>query len=286
MADEAGFNKIKNRLEDKMPTVDESIQDVGDSTWEYTKEHYLWHFIAVVSLSLGATMFFIYFAGKYSIELHEVMFSPLFLPFLFYGWIKRKVHRAFMKQFARANHFRYKRRMDYSKEKGLLFNKGRNRKAFNLVEGEFEGLPLRLFNYKYTVGHGDTKRTYKHTVFSAEFNTQLPHMYLDSEKNSRKINPKDLKYTPLEAKEFNDRYSLYITEGQHITALRIFEPDFMAELIDLPEHFDIEFIDNLIYISEDKLIQKKKKLREMFKIANDLFNNLAEEVEAIKVNNK
>tara|TARA_Y100000310_G_scaffold343382_1_gene450752 strand:- start:1737 stop:2567 length:831 start_codon:yes stop_codon:yes gene_type:complete len=262
------------------------IESVSASTWQYIKKHYLKRTIFVIAGAVILTAAFIYGSILNYFDFRIAVIPPIIL-IVAYGLIQNKIHRIFMQQFAGANGFTYKKTIPWQDETGAIFRRGNSKKIYNVVEGNFERHALRLFNYRYTIRQGKHSTTYHFTIFSTKLSKHLPNMYLDAHgKRDRKAPywaKKNLKYLSLEANEFNDNYSLYITEGQHVPALQIFTPDIMAELIDLTEYFDIEFINDTLYIYEEGAITTKRKLEEMHKIAKHLTENVAYIVDRMSV---
>ncbi|KKU86346.1 MAG: hypothetical protein A2667_00130 [Candidatus Wildermuthbacteria bacterium RIFCSPHIGHO2_01_FULL_47_27] len=281
----SGFEDVVSINPDKLPAIAESIEDVIPTTNQYILKHYFWQAVLLTLVSLVLTIFLLNFAGK---ELGELTLLPLAVPFIAYGWCRDRIQGVFMQQFACANGFNYQRHGPHQiSEEGSIFNRGRAQKIFNIVDGTFLHYPLRLFNYRHTIGSGRQNKTFQYTVFELVFAANLPKIYLDAHKSStEKVSGWRIagaKRIELESNDFNKQFSLWIEEGRHIEALQIFAPDFMDELLHLPGKFDLEIIGNQIYIYDDGIIRTKARLREMFQLAKHLMENLGYVLEQMRV---
>lgn len=204
-----------------------------------------------------------------------------------------------MRQFAESNDFLFSPKGYYNNEIGTLFKnakiiEAKEKRAFNTITGNFNGRTWRLFNFSYRVYDNNFNSGYSahikkqdmmvnHTVFDLEFNADLPRLYLDAQKNNKKM-VDGLSRLTLEANEFNSAFNLYITPGEQVAALQIFTPDLMQELLDMPIKFDIEFIKHQIYIYAFGIVRAEGRLEGMLKLAQHLMDNVAKEIERMKKN--
>ena len=148
----------------------------------------------------------------------------------------------------------------------------------NIVEGLWGGHPIRLYNYQYSIKQGKNESTYAYTIFRTTLDKQMPRIYLDAHgKGNWKAAGwlrEGLRRISLESNDFEKIYGLYMQEGGHIPTLQIFTPDLMEKFIHLPKHFDVEIVDNNLYIYKEKYIGKKKDLEEMYGVAKILIENI------------
>ncbi len=101
-----------------------------------------------------------------------------------------------------------------------LFTKGHSKKAYNIIEGNAQGIQYSIFDYKYTVGAGKSSQTPTQTVFSAKKeNLKLPKFSMTPEYFYHKIGDllgsKDIDFAdkPIFSKK-------YILKGDDETTIR------------------------------------------------------------------
>lgn len=187
-----------------------------------------------------------------------------------------------MKQFALQNGFKFFDNGPFDSEIGVLFKRGSERKLYNLVVGNLDNYPIRLFNYSYSIKSGKRRDKFIYTVFDLEFNSELPRMYLDAHKDVVGDFINGLKPLILEANEFKQVYSLYITPGSQIDALQVFSPDLMSELLNFKYKFDLELVGHQIYVYANCQLADKEPLEAMFNFAKHIVKNLSYEIERMK----
>ncbi len=267
---------MHNSIEEALRGV-QVIDDVSVTTKDILWKQCRRQTIGVIALSVALAVadFFIFNAGGILI----FFILPLCI---WYGYgIQTIVHRQFMQQFANANGFIFSNAGTIKGEVGALFSIGRDRSISNIISGSFKDRPLRLFNYQYTTGSGKSSNVHYLTVFDLEFKTTLSRMYLDARQDGEFI-ADSVQKIELESNEFREHFSLYITPGKQIEALQVFTPDLMAELIDLPNKYDIELVGNQIYIYADGTIQTKTGLKNLYTVAQHVITNVGLVAERIK----
>lgn len=283
------FGGIDESDINKLPVINESIEDVTATTHQYILQHYLWQTVLLIAGSIALTALLIRFVGG---ALEEYTLLPLAAPFAAYGWLRDKVQGVFMRQFAHANAFRYQRHAPHQiSEEGSIFNQPglcKNKKMYNVVEGLFLKYPLRLFNYQYTIGSGRNIQTLKYTVLKLVLAANLPRIYLDtgswaSGERAPGWATQNLKRITTESNDFNKHFSLWAEEGHHLEALQIFTPDLMDELLRLPGKFDLEIIGSQVYIYDGGIIKTKRRLLEMFRLAKHLIENAGHVLERMRI---
>ena len=62
-----------------------------------------------------------------------------------------------------------------------LFSQGHSRRAYNIMDGNYKGRPLRCFDYKYTVGSGKDSHTYYLTCAMLEAPIPFPSLTIRPE---------------------------------------------------------------------------------------------------------
>lgn len=106
-----------------------------------------------------------------------------------------------------------------------LLKKGHSRRAYNVLEGKWDGVKWVVFDYNYTEGSGKNSRTYRQTVAYADVErVKLPRFYLAPETFFHKIGQvfglKDIDF------ERNPEFSKeYLLRGSDEEAVRkLFNP--------------------------------------------------------------
>ena len=130
--------------------INETIEDVSATTREYIRDHYAWHAVFLVFLlTIWDTLAFLMLA----LDDFRLYLYPWTFLFVGYLWVKEKVQRVFMQQFAAVNGFTYKPHGAIVESDALLFRQGRKRKIYNVVLGVWGKYPLRIFRVMYRNCH-------------------------------------------------------------------------------------------------------------------------------------
>ncbi len=267
---------------EEMQRGDAEIESVSASTWKYiAQERRILSFVLLVA-AIGATIVLIYVSTRIE-DMEGLPFLPVIILFTLYGMVYAKMHGKFMEQFAKANGFIYWRGGSAEEEEGIIFQRGHGKRVSHLVEGVWESNPVRLCNYEYSVKQGKNETRYRYTIFRTILGKSMPRIFLDAHgKGNWKTEwwiKSGLKKISLESNDFEKIYDLYITEGEHIPALQIFAPDLMEKLIHLRKHFDVEIVDDKLYIYKGGYVGKKKDLEEMYGVAKIVIENIRNVVE-------
>jgi hypothetical protein len=259
--------------------MQEIIDDVGETTWQRIKTTKRRSFFKLLAFSVVWYAVFgllTYFFTDIVIELGKISAFMAIVPIVSFGiWyndIKSKVADDFMKQFAAANMYHYEEYTKATNLAGSLFTIGHSKEAEDEVSGKYLDQPIRLFTYHYTMGSGKSAHTYNYMVFELTFDTHLPRMLLRSRKQSFTFDhPNEVR---LEG-NFSDYYEFGVDAQYEIEGLQVFTPDFMAYLLDLPNRFSLELIDNKLFIYSDKVITKRNELHYFYDVAKQVTERLA-----------
>jgi hypothetical protein len=256
------------------------IQDVSASTWQLIRARYKWQAISTAIFTLILSVGLCWLMN----DIRPIALA-LFVPFMTFSYLRQKVQGQFMQQFAKAKGLTYNPEGDFSTEIGSLFKRGDSRRLYNEISGSYKGYPLRLFNYTYGQGSGKSRQVFFYTVFDLEFSMDLPRLYLDAaiQQFWRDALVGSLDPLPLSSVEFEKKFKLYITRGSQITALQIFTPDLMAELLDLRAKFDIEIVGRQIYLYYPWPIDNVAALNDLYRAAELVITNLGAVAEKIRV---
>lgn len=134
---------------------------------------------------------------------------------------------------------------------GMIFDEGHSRVV---KEGLVLPAGAELGNYEYVTGSGKNRSTHTYGYVKIPLKRNLPHMVLDGKANnlfgivtglsdsfdrSQKLS--------LEG-DFDKYFTLYAPKEYERDALYVFTPDVMQTLIDEGRHYDMEIVDNELFI--------------------------------------
>ncbi len=106
-----------------------------------------------------------------------------------------------------------------------ITRRGHSKKRYNNFEGRAIGFDLSVFDYRFTVGHGKNRRTYKITIAMTEVN--LPVFQLSKEglmqKLADKFTNKDIDFEDFP--DFSDRFVLHGDSEEEVR--RVFTPEIL-----------------------------------------------------------
>ena len=160
-------------------------------------------------------------------------------------------------RFARANGFVFSPSSPNPAYPGAIFSIGSSRTAvehLRTADGRF----LDFGNYRYTTGSGKNRRTHTWGFLAIQLDRRLPHMVLDAKANNGLLGGTNLPATfdknqilSLEG-DFDEHFTLYCPVQYERDALYVFTPDLMALLIDHAAPFDVEIVDDWMFVYSAK----------------------------------
>lgn len=158
-----------------------------------------------------------------------------------------------MHRFAEANGFVYETASPAPSYPGAIFGHGRSRQVsdhFRTREGRF----VDFGNYQYVTGSGRNSTTHRWGFLALHLDRALPHILLDSRANNGMFGSSNLPSTfhrnqvlSLEG-DFDRYFTLYCPQQYERDALYVFTPDLMALLIDEAAPFDVEIVDQWLFV--------------------------------------
>lgn len=139
---------------------------------------------------------------------------------------------------------------------GMIFGIGTSRSAYDSVRAN-SGRALDIANYRYTVKQGKNSTTYRWGYVALRLDRRLPHMVLDATSNNllfgSNLPSRFGKDAALSLEGDFDRYfTLYCPPEYGRDALYVFTPDLMALLIDESSAFDVEIVDDWMFVYSTK----------------------------------
>lgn len=162
-----------------------------------------------------------------------------------------------MDRFARANGFAFSPATPNPSYPGSIFALGSDRKSLEHFRTE-DGRFLDFGNYQYTTGSGKNRSTRTWGFLAFKLDRRLPQMVLDSRSNNGLFGGSNLPVTfdrtqvlSLEG-DFDQYFTLYCPKEYERDALYVFTPDLMALLIDNAAPFDVEIVDDWMFVYSSK----------------------------------
>jgi hypothetical protein len=267
-----------NQSKSEIPPALDDIEDVNKSLERYIFRSPFTYMFLVISLALIVIIIF----GSSTIPfqfISIICFLVIFAVSAFVSFIYKKIQNLFMKQIADKLGYGYNFTDNLLDLRGKLFEIGHDRKMQHVLSGKYLDLPIKIFNYYFTVGSGKNRRTYSYTVFETQFNTKLPDIVLLTNNflsffnidTFSMINGKE-KFS-LEG-DFNKYFKLYAPKDLEIEVLEIFTPDVMAELIDKFHGMNIEIFENKMYIYVGGVVSTKREILLMHELVSQLSKKL------------
>lgn len=173
--------------------------------------------------------------------------------FFLYRILSRGIwrRRLAITRFAAANGLDYAVKTPRPNFPGAIFALGSSRQA---PERLYRGgdRPLDLGNYQYTTGSGKSRRTHNWGYLAIKLDRMLPHMILDAKANNFLGTNLPVSFSrdqvlSLEG-DFDRHFTLYCPKQYERDALYVFTPDLMARLIDEAALFDVEIVDDWMFL--------------------------------------
>ena len=160
-------------------------------------------------------------------------------------------------RFAAANDLRYGHDEVVSYP-GIIFGTGIERTAERRLTTT-AGRRLEIGNYRYTIPaeNRENSQVYGWGYVAITLDRRLPHLLLDAKANDRSVFGIKTSNLPVDLArdqrlslggEFDDKFTLYAPSDYGRDAFYIFAPDLMALFIDRLGTFDVEIIDDTMFV--------------------------------------
>ncbi|KQM57698.1 hypothetical protein [Agreia sp. Leaf210] len=180
--------------------------------------------------------------------------------------------------FARANSFSYVPWSKGPQLPGMIFSRQGQSSAYSTDVVSREGEPpVTIANHTLVVGSGKNRTVHRWGYVAIRLTSPLPNIVLDAQKNNewgRPALPVALsagQRLSLEG-DFDRHFALYCPSGYEADALYLFTPDVMAKFIDNAAAFDIEIVDDYLFLYAQ---------RELSTLDPDLWKQLLSVVEIL-----
>jgi len=157
-----------------------------------------------------------------------------------------------LSRFASANGLQFRTHSPNPGYAGMIFHLGDTRFASNHLNST-TGRFFDLGTFQYSTGSGKSRSTHHWGFLALQLDRRLPNMVLDSKENNTLFGS-DLPITfrrdqilSLEG-DFDKHFTLYCPKEYEQDALYVFTPDLMALLIDDAGSYDVEIVDDWMFI--------------------------------------
>jgi hypothetical protein len=198
--------------------------------------------------------------GLGSLDLDGRLVPFLVMPLIGIGLLVRSLRRRTgvrqfrIHEFARANSLTYAAREDGPRLPGMIFTRRGETSSFSTDVVRRPSDPsFVVANHTLATGSGKNRKEYRWGYAVLRLAAPLPHIVLDAQRNNSWGKPgfpvslAERQRLSLEG-DFDRYFALYCPEGYEADALYLFTPDTMARLIDNAALFDIEIIDDYLFL--------------------------------------
>lgn len=181
-------------------------------------------------------------------------------------------------QFATVNHFEYAAKTDSSSYTTRFFSVGVGAEVQHVVKGR------RFEVGEYIIEDGSSPAKFHHYGFiEITLESKVPHIILDSVSNETsqsseqdysgkiRIDLNKDQMMQLEG-DFTNYFRVYVAEGYARDALYILTPDLMAILADTVADYDIEFVDNKLYLASRDVFRTADQFYKAFSAIEKITN--------------
>ncbi|HEU0206579.1 MAG TPA: hypothetical protein VFQ74_07805 [Pseudolysinimonas sp.] len=247
---------------------------------------------SVITLGFCALLFVFVFGGAFSSFITDgiqngkpigVLFASLFVLVIAAGaiWAVRasggrggRWERWYrLSRFAAANGMRFQPMDVPPAYPGQIFQIGRNQVVVeHLVTG---GRFLDIGNFRYITGSGKSQTTHNWGFVALALDRAMPNIVLDAKANNSFFSSNlpvalDRKQILHLEGDFDQHFTLYCPAEYEQDALYIFTPDLMALLVDEASPFDVELIDQWMFVYSSRPFQLTDPavLQRLFTIAD------------------
>ncbi len=198
-------------------------------------------------------------------------FLPVVIIAYIYKSTQEKIRHEFYQQIAAKLNFTYSQAALPRGETGAIFQVGHGKRMEDILSGKLLNLPVKMFNYFYTVGSGKSAQHFEKTIWQINFSTALPPVLLLSDFQSfgdflSNNNLKNVSKIELPVSVEN-KFSLYSEKKFEIEALQIFTPNVLEKINNDFANFSLDFADHNLYIYAKTLISNSESMNKFVEFA-------------------
>jgi hypothetical protein len=209
-----------------------------------------------------------YFAAMEVLGVLPYLVVALF-GYLFY--LKIQYRRLFWTEYAKYRGWTYLPAGQAEAEDAMMFRQGNNRSVTDVVTGTILEHPLKLCNYNFRIGQGKNSQIYSYTVIIVKFIGKFPHVYVDRLDHGYGLNVGRALPLPTEVAK---QYKIFSPPEYEIEALAIFDPETLVKLLDLKFNYDMELINQKLYIFLPQMIDSISALEQRLQQAEALLASM------------
>jgi len=169
---------------------------------------------------------------------------------------KRTIKQLRLHSFCIENNLIYKNYIPTPTNPGLIFNIGDSRTSSDVIYSSQEPR-YEIGNHAFVTSSGRRRQIHNWGYVCIELGRQVPHMILDARGDDVQIFGLELTDLPVRISkdqilslegDFNKYFTLYAPKEYERDALYIFTPDLMSLLVDELAQFDVEVVENKLYV--------------------------------------
>nr|WP_243848693.1 hypothetical protein [Lysinibacter cavernae] len=159
--------------------------------------------------------------------------------------------------FANENGFRFTPLTTNPFYPGMIFNIGSGRQSSNRIHSAPNQRFFDMGTMRFVTGSGKNQTTHIWGYLTFQLDRRLPHIVLDSKQNNGNLFGLEMSNLPSSFSKdqrlslegnFDDYFTLYCPSQYERDALYVLTPDLMALLIDHSAPFDVEIVDDLVFV--------------------------------------
>ena len=169
------------------------------------------------------------------------------------GWRRRfRLHR-----FAVENGLSYTPEVENLSRSGVIFTAGTSRRGHDILSTG-PGSDFEIGNYQYAGNWKSERALRRFGYFRLRLPGPLPHIVLEARRNRRWFGRSNLPWRFASSQSLSlegdfDRYfKLHVPAGHEQGALYIFTPDLMVLFMDRAADYDVEIVDDWMYVYSPK----------------------------------
>jgi len=157
-----------------------------------------------------------------------------------------------LERFAHGNGLTFAPEISPPDHQGVIFTAGEDRRTYDVMRTS-DGRSVEIGNFR-AVGEIGPRRVAAWGYFAIRLDRAIPHMVVESRRNRRTSLPAALSRPQVLSLEgdFDAHFTLYAPREYRSDALYVFTPDLMALLIDQAASFDLEIVDDWLYLYSRK----------------------------------
>lgn len=164
---------------------------------------------------------------------------------------------------------------------------GRSRDAYDVIEGSYNGIKFLLYDYKYTVGSGKSRRIIYSTVMKLETDIHSPYILLDSRNNlaGARQTLKQAEKLELEG-DFHKYFIMYVEPHNRVDGLSIISPDVMHTVMHANKTFDIEMYGNSLFLYAEGDRRNREYVKGLFSGVDAIMKEISHRAKTFKATNE